>query len=192
MYAYIRGTVAEVSGNSVVLDVGGVGYELFVSMTTLETCRVGETKTLQTYLNVREDEMSLFGFADKAEKALFINLKSVSGIGPKLALTILGGMKLRDLVVNIVSGNSAALGSIKGVGKKTAERIVTELKDKLSKDYDGEVAPQVETTLTGDAEEAAMVLVALGYKKEAAVKAVSEVYSEGMSVNMIVHKAIGR
>lgn len=191
MYAYIRGTVTEVSENSVVLDVGGVGYELFVSMTTLETCTVGEVKTLYTFLNVKEDEMSLFGFADKAEKGLFVHLKSVGGIGPKLALNVLGGMKLRDLIVNIVSGNTSALSGIKGIGKKTAERIVMELKDKLGADYDGSVEPSVETELSGKAEEAATVLVALGYKKDAAVKAVSAVYREELTVNQLVHKALG-
>ncbi len=192
MYAYIKGTVTEVSENVVVLDVGGVGYEIYVSMSTLESCRVGEVKTLYTFLNVKEDEMSLFGFADKAEKKLFISLKSVGGIGPKLALTILGGMKLRDLALNIVSGNSSALSGIKGIGKKTAERIVIELKDKLSADFEGTVETPLETELTGKAEEAAMVLVALGYKREAAIKAVSEVFSEDMTVNQIVHKALGR
>lgn len=191
MYAYIRGTVTEVSENAVVLDVGGVGYELFVSMTTLESCRVGEVKTLYTFLNVKEDEMSLFGFADKAEKGLFIHLKSVNGIGPKLALSVLGGMKLRDLIVNIVSGNTSALSGIKGIGKKTAERIVLDLKDKLSADYDSSVESPATVELTGKAEEAAMVLVALGYKKDAAVKAVSAVYSDELSVNQLVHKALG-
>lgn len=192
MYAYIIGTVAEKAENSVVLETNGIGYELFVSRNTAEGCTVGETQKLHTYLNVKEDEMSLFGFADRAEKGLFLHLISISGVGPKLALAILGGMKLRDLIVNIVSGNATALDSIKGVGKKTAERIIVELKDKLDKDYDGSVQPQEEeVVLGGVAEEAATVLVALGYKKDAASKAISAVYREGLTVNQLVHKALG-
>ena len=191
MYAYINGTVAERSENTVVLDVGGVGYELFVSGNTAEVCTVGERMLLYTHLGVKEDEMSLYGFADKAEKKLFLLLVSVSGIGPKLAMAILGGMRTKELTKHIATGNSAALNGIKGVGKKTSERIVIELKDKLDMaqtDFTDERVAYTE--LDGKAEEAVSVLVALGIKRDAAEKSVLAVFDDGLTVNQIVHKAI--
>ena len=191
MYAYINGTVTERSENTVVLDVGGVGYELFVSANTAEACSVGEQKLLYTHLGVKEDEMSLYGFADKSEKKLFLLLVSVSGIGPKLAMSILGGMKTSELTKQITMGNSAALGCIKGVGKKTSERIVIELKDKLDPlQADFAEARAVYSPLDGKAEEAVSVLVALGIKRDAAEKSVLAVFDDGLTVNQIVHKAI--
>ena len=137
MYAYIQGTVAEVGENTVVLDVGGVGYELNATASAVSSCAVGAVRRLPAYLVVKEDEMSLYGFADMREKNMFLRLIAVSGIGPKLALSVLGGMSVRELSRNIASGNSAALSSIKGVGKRTAERIVVELKDKITESCDG-------------------------------------------------------
>lgn len=190
MYAYMNGAVTEKTENSVVLDVGGVGYELFVSSFTSDACVVGEKMLLRTHLVVKEDEMSLYGFADKSEKVLFLLLVSVSGIGPKLALSILSGMRLNELKRNIVQGNSAALNGIKGVGKKTAERIVIELKEKLDIGYEEVFEERKKATLDGKAEEAVAVLLALGIKRETAEKSVLAAYDDSLTVNQIVHKAI--
>lgn len=190
MYAYIQGTVAEVGENTVVLDVGGVGYELNATASAVYSCAVGAVRRLPTYLVVKEDEMSLYGFADMSEKNMFLRLIAVSGIGPKLALSVLGGMSVRELSRNIASGNSAALLSIKGVGKRTAERIVVELKDKITESCDGAGDAVQKSDLPEKAEEAVGVLVALGFKPDAAVKAVTAAYKEDMTVNQIVHKAI--
>lgn len=191
MYAYIKGLVAERSENTVVLDAGGIGYELFVSANTAETCTVGEEKKLFTHLGVKEDEMSLYGFGDKSEKTMFLQLVSISGIGPKLAISILGGARLRDLKQSIASGNASALNGIKGVGKKTAERIIIELKDKMNVDGSEFISDgPVVSSFSGKAEEAIAVLVALGIKRDTAEKSVALVYDETLTVNQIVHKAI--
>ena len=124
MYAYLKGIVADKGQNELVLDVGGVGYLLSVSMTTLqETPPIGESMKVYTYLSVREDAMDLFGFATQEEKTMFLKLLGVSGIGPKLALAILGAMPLRDLTLAIVMGDVTTLSRAPGVGKKTAQRI---------------------------------------------------------------------
>ena len=190
MYAYLSGTVTEIGGGTAVVDVGGVGYELNISAVLASSLDIGKSVKLQTYLNVKEDEMSLFAFADKIEKAVFLRLISISGIGPKLALSILGGMRTEELVSVIVSGNTAAISGIKGVGKKTAERIVMELREKLDDLGVGHVESRVEEKLGDKANEAVAVLVALGFKQDAAVKAVRLAYSDDLTVNQIVHKAI--
>ena len=191
MYAYLKGTVAEVSENSIVLDVGGIGYELNVSSYTSSLVSVGDSKKFDTYLVVKEDEMSLYAFIDKREKNVFLRLISISGIGPKLALSVLGGMKLDDLVGSIISGNSSAINGIKGVGKKTAERIVMELKDKLD-DISVSYTPlrKPSAPASEKEEEAINILVALGFKQEQAIRAVTSAYREELTVNQIVHKAI--
>ncbi len=190
MYAYLSGTVTEIGDGTAVVDVGGVGYELNISAVLASSLDIGKSVKLQTYLNVKEDEMSLFAFADKIEKAVFLRLISISGIGPKLALSILGGMRTEELVSVIVSGNTAAISGIKGVGKKTAERIVMELREKLDDLGVGHVESRVEEKLGDKANEAVAVLVALGFKQDAAVKAVRLAYSDDLTVNQIVHKAI--
>ncbi len=190
MYAYLSGTVTEIGEGTAVVDVGGVGYELNISAVLASSLDIGKSVKLQTYLNVKEDEMSLFAFADKIEKAVFLRLISISGIGPKLALSILGGMRTEELVSVIVSGNTAAISGIKGVGKKTAERIVMELREKLDDLGVGHVESRVEEKLGDKANEAVAVLVALGFKQDAAVKAVRLAYSDDLTVNQIVHKAI--
>ena len=132
MYAYLNGKVAEKGPNSLVIDVNGVGYLLSVSMNTLqETPPIGENMKVYTLLSVREDAMELFGFASQEEKKMFSRLLAVSGIGPKVALSILGAMPLRDLTLAIVTGDITSLSRAPGVGKKTAQRIALELKEKV-------------------------------------------------------------
>ena len=194
MYAYLKGTVAEKGHNELVLDVGGVGYLLSVSMTTLqETPPGGETMKVYTYLSVREDAMELFGFATKEEKAMFLKLMSVSGIGPKLALAILGAMPLRDLTLAIVTGDAGALSRAPGVGKKTAQRIALELKDKVT-ESDFEAAPVSGTVYTPVQEDAATealaALQALGYTPAEAARAIAHVRGQSDSPNELVRLAL--
>lgn len=189
MYAYIQGEITDASVNSVIVETAGIGYELFVSQNTLRQCQIGEFKRFYTYLAVREDGISLFGFADKKEKDLFLRLIKVSGVGPKGATDILGGMSADELIGAIAAGNASLLCGIKGIGKKTAERIIVELKDKI-----GEPDTQIcipHSQLNDTQEEAAAILVALGYKRDAAEQAVISAYKDGMTVNQTVHKAIG-
>lgn len=189
MYAYIKGKITEAGESTVTIEAGGIGYEAIVSAFTAKKLIVGSDAVLYTYLSVREDGISLFGFSSVAEKSLFMRLIGVSGIGPKGAVAILGGMSTEELCACIASGNASALSCIKGVGKKTAERIVMELKDKVSADG---AAVQTDTKPPeGVAAEAVEVLVALGYKRDAAERAVKAAYKDGMNVNQTVHKAIG-
>lgn len=194
MYAYLNGLVAEKGQNSLVMDVGGVGYLLSVSMNTLqETPPVGEKMKVYTVLSVREDAMELFGFASREEKDMFNRLLTVSGIGPKVALSILGAMPLRDLTLAIVTGDVTSLSRAPGVGKKTAQRLALELRDKVEQsdlDYapanGGPVTPVQEDA----AQEALAALQALGYTASEAARAVSQVRGQSDSANELVRLAL--
>lgn len=194
MYAYLKGRVADKGQKELVLDVGGVGYQLSVSMTTLqETPPAGETMKVFTYLSVREDAMELFGFATQEEKSMFLKLLGVSGIGPKLALAILGAMPLRDLTLAIVMGDVTALSRAPGVGKKTAQRIALELKERISQD-DLAAAPVSGTAFTPQQEDAATealsALQALGYTAAEAARAIQQVRGQSDSPNELVRLAL--
>ncbi len=134
MIAFLVGTIEYKNENTLILDVNGVGYELAISNNTLLTLpNVGETVKVLTYLQVSENTgVTLYGFGSEEEKSLFLKLITVTGIGPKIAIGILSGMKLSDLIVAIINEDSNSLSKIKGLGKKGAERICLELKDKVS------------------------------------------------------------
>ena len=195
MYAYLNGKVAEKGPNSLVIDVNGVGYLLNVSMNTLqETPPVGESMKAYTGLSVKEDAMELFGFATQEEKRLFIRLLAVSGIGPKVALSILGSMPLRDLTLAIVTGDITALSRAPGVGKKTAQRIALELKEKVDESdltfASGAPAASFTPVQEDAAQEALAALQALGYTAAEAAKAVSQVRGQSDSANELVRLAL--
>ncbi len=194
MYAYLNGRVAEKGQNSLVIDVGGVGYLLSVSMNTLqETPPVGEPMKAYTYLSAREDAMELFGFASAEEKSMFARLLTVSGIGPKVALSILGSMPLRDLTLAIVTGDITALSRAPGVGKKTAQRIALELKEKVDQsdlDYAPGASGPVTPIQEDAAQEALAALQALGYTAAEAARAVSQVRGQSDSANELVRLAL--
>ena len=132
MIAFLVGTIEEKYENTLIMDVNGVGYELSISNNTLVSLPdVNETAKVLSYLQIREDGISLFGFATPEEKQIFMQLITVSGVGPKMAITILSGMKISDLIIAISREDVTLLSKIKGLGKKTAERICLELKDKI-------------------------------------------------------------
>ncbi len=132
MYAFISGIIEEKTENTIVVNCNGIGYEIIVSATTLNALSaVGQMATVLTYLHVREDAFQLFGFASKDEKALFLQLITVSGIGAKSAIQLLSGTSVNGLITAIITGDVKLIASIKGIGKKTAERIILELKGKL-------------------------------------------------------------
>ncbi len=179
MYAFIEGKVCEKAGGQLVLLAGGVGYLLNCSMTTLQAApATGETMRCYTYLAVREDAMELYGFATKEEKSMFLSLLSISGVGAKMALGLLGAMPLRDLNLAILLGDVNALSRAPGIGKKTAQRIALELKDKVSQaDVNapaGNAAAPV-LTVTDNLAEALEALVALGYTANEARTALAQV-----------------
>jgi len=147
MIAYLRGTILEKHPNQIILEAAGVGYDIQIPISTFTALPdQGATAALRIYTHVREDALLLFGFATSEEKAVFERLISVSGIGPKLAITVLSGLPTPELIAAIRSSDLARLVRIPGVGKKTAERIVLELKDKLmSVDAAGKPTPAMET-----------------------------------------------
>lgn len=133
MISFLVGNIEEKKENYVVIDVNGVGFEVFVSNNTLVSLPMpGENAKIYTYMAVREDGIFLFGFSSLEERDVFNKLITVSGVGPKLAITILSGLSLSDLIVAIINEDSKLLSKIKGLGKKTAERLCLELKDKLN------------------------------------------------------------
>lgn len=132
MIAFLHGTLAEKTPSTVVLDVQGVGYELFISLSTYDRLpATGSKCRLLTYYHVRQDTQVLFGFAQAEEKQMFERLINVNGVGPKLALSVLSGLTVAELVAAIAESNVKRISSVHGVGKKTAERIVVELRDKV-------------------------------------------------------------
>ena len=181
MYAFIEGEVCEKLNGSLVLLASGVGWQLNCSNNTLQAAPpLGEKMRCYTYLSVREDAMELFGFATREEKEMFLQLTSVSGIGPKTALGVLGAMPLRDLYLAILLGDVNALSRAPGIGKKTAQRIALELKDKISQaDVSAAVPAQASAAapaLSPDAvTEAIEAMIALGYSSTEARNAISQV-----------------
>lgn len=173
MIAHLRGQILSKSPNSIVVDCNGVGYELAISVTTFtDLGNEGAEAKLHVHTHVREDALALFGFSELAEKRLFEKLLTISGIGPKLAITVLSGISAERLVGAIRAGDHATLTKIPGIGKKTAERVVLELKDKLD-DMTG-IAPQQHAapSLGVAADDVLSAMVNLGYPRPAAQKAV--------------------
>jgi len=170
--ARLTGTLVEVKPNSVVLDAGGVGYEIAIPLGTFAALPpAGEKAVLHVHTHVREDALQLFGFATREEKIVFERLLTVSGIGPKVALTVLSGLPLPELVGAIASQNARLLATIPGVGKKLAERLGLELKEKLAGFTAAPGAPPAKTSLVDDAVGA---LLNLGYKAVQAEQAVEK------------------
>ncbi len=188
MFNYIIGEIVLKSENSVVVENNSVGFEIFVSQSTLLSLpSIGSVAKIYTYLNVREDEMSLFGFSTLEEKEMFLKLISISGIGPKVALSILSGIRLSDLSIAIKTEDIKVLSTIKGLGKKTAERIVLELKDKISViGFNEENVPMLNESAIDEATEA---LVALGINKNEAYRLARENARENDKAEEIITRA---
>jgi Holliday junction DNA helicase RuvA len=171
--AHIRGQILSKSPNAVVIDCNGVGYELAISVSTFtELPAEGKEAKLHVHTHVREDALLLFGFAELAEKRLFEKLLTISGIGPKLAITVLSGISSERLVGAIRGGDHATLTKIPGIGKKTAERVVLELKDKLDDMVGFTPDSGAPLSLGGAADDVLSALVNLGYARPIAQKAV--------------------
>ena len=178
MIAHLRGKLITRYPNQAIVDVGGVGYDVAISVPTFsELPPLGSEVSLEIHTHVREDRIALYGFLRAEEKQLFQKLITVSGIGPKLGITILSGMPA-DEMVNAIGGNDVArLTKIPGIGKKTAERMVLELRDKLPVSKAGQA--QVAPPLSAVQEDVLSALVNLGYQRSAAEKALSAVEKNG-------------
>ena len=172
MIARLSGTVLEKHPMRVVVDVGGVGYDVHVPLSSFSAIgEPGSTLALRVHTHVREDALMLFGFTTQTELIVFEKLIAVSGIGPRLALAVLSGLPPNELVTAITRSDVGQLTRIPGIGKKTAERIVLELKDKLGAGVSGEPA----TAASGPREDLLSALVNLGYHRPTAEKAVDDV-----------------
>ena len=191
MYAYIRGTVDEKNPDRVVIEAAGVGYELICSDATLRQLSVGDEAKLLTHFNVSQDgTVTLYGFMTSDERAMFRRLIAVNRVGPKLALGILSKLNPADIAMAIVTQNAAAFDRIPGLGKKTAARLLLELKEKVTEDTMGSVsAPQMAEGSVDMRTEAIAALVALGYDGVSAGRAVSSV-GECARVEDMITKAL--
>ena len=174
MIARLRGTPAGRSADGLVLDVGGVGYLVAATPPVLRQAESGGEVVVETYLHVREDTMQLYGFADRAERELFTQLLTVTGIGPKVALAVVSGSPVADLRRAIALGDHARFQVIPGIGKKTAERIVLELKEKVA------IADAIATSASGTSSDfvARDALVELGYSILEAEQALASIDPE--------------
>ena len=194
MFAFIEGQVCEKANGTLILLSSGIGWQISCSMNTLQNApAAGETMRCYTYLSVREDAVELFGFSSKEEKELFLQLTSVSGIGPKTALGVLGSMPIRDLSLAILLGDTAALSRAPGIGKKTAQRIALELKDKITQADVSAAADSAAPAVlpaTDNVMEAVEALVALGYSPTEARNAVSGVRNQSDKPEELIRLAL--
>ena len=191
MIDQISGKIISINDNYVVLEVGGFGMKVNVSATFASKLVNEELITLVTYLNVREDALDLYGFKNESERNLFLMLISISGIGPKLALSILSGVELKELKSNILSGDIKSLTSIPGVGAKTAKRIIIELKDKLSKTTTTELGFE-DNFASKISKDVLSALVGLGYSESIAIEVIKRINpaNSGKSIESLIKEAL--
>ncbi len=205
MIAFVKGPLVQIEEDMVVVEAGSVGLEVRVPLSVLERLpALGQTVTLYTYFQVKEDGMSLYGFLDRQDKAVFKQLLGVNGVGPKGALGILSALRPDDLRLAILSGDAKAISRAPGIGAKTAQRVILDLKDKVSMEQVTESwmlangAGQPKTAgeaggagLSGAAGEAVQALTALGYTNMEAAKAVKKVeLKEGMTAEEVLKAAL--
>ncbi|HEX9960679.1 MAG TPA: Holliday junction branch migration protein RuvA [Pyrinomonadaceae bacterium] len=201
MIAYLSGKLLEKQATSVIIEVGGVGYEVTIPLSTFyELGEEGADVSLRIYTHVREDILQLFGFKSEREKQLYLKLISVQGIGAKSGISMLSGMSAEEIVTAIRTDNLARLTSIPGVGKKTAERLVIELRDKLN-EFTAQSAleraasggsAQAEAPADAVFDDALSALVNLGYQRNAAEKALKQAIKDGteISVQKLLRKSL--
>ena len=199
LIAFISGKLCGLSENSVIIDNNGIGYLIYVSAATLSKMpSPGADVKLFTHLNVKEDDMSLYGFCDMDELDMFVLLRSVSGIGPKVALSVLSSISPKELGLAIVTDDIKTLSKAQGIGKKIAERLVLELRDKIKTDSliqktGIDISPQQQLKASSnERQDAVDALLALGHSKSEAVRTVMEVAEEGMATDVIIRMALKR
>jgi len=202
MIAHLSGTLLSKEPNAVILDVGGVGYEVTIPISTFyDLEEPGSNVKLRIYTHVREDALQLYGFKTLRERELFMRLISVSGIGPRLGITLLSGMSADEMIASIRTNNLARLTLIPGVGRKTAERLVMELRDKVAALSSAELEEELGGAPAGGAgvttedsmrSDVLSALLNLGYQRGAAEKAVTAALDEGgdISVEVILRRSL--
>ena len=200
MYAYIKGIVADRNDQQIVIENNGIGYIINCPLgISAEIGGLGEEVTVYLYQSVKEDDISLYGFNSRDQKEMFLKLITVSGIGPKVAHTICASLSAEQIAAAVMSNNVALLTGVKGLGKKTAERIILELKDKLKAQLGASASVSVTPVAVaaagggGDAgvmQDAVGALVVLGYKDQEAADAVTAAYEDGIGLEDLIRKAL--
>jgi len=201
MIAHLSGTLLSKHATSVILDVGGVGYEVSIPLSTFyDLAEIGSIVQLRIYTHVREDALQLFGFKTARERELFLRIISVSGIGPKLGITLMSGMSADEMIESIRTNNLARLVLIPGIGRKTAERLVIELREKMAAlategaDDENRLAPAGPAPISEDGvrSDALSALLNLGYQRSAAEKAIDNVMRETpeLSVETVLRSSL--
>ncbi len=201
MIAHLSGTLLVKQATSVIIDVGGVGYEVTIPLSTFYDLEdAGAPVQLRIYTHVREDVLQLYGFKTARERELFLRLISVTGIGPKLGIAMIGIMSADEMIAAIRTDNLARLTSIPGVGKKTAERLVIELRDKISalsspaleEEFASQTGKNARASEDAVREDSLSALLNLGYQKAAAEKAINTAMQEGgdISVQVILRRCL--
>lgn len=196
MYAYIKGKLEYKYNDCIVVEANGIGFEITVPLSTVENIgSAGEEVKVYTSLHVREDVMALYGFSTREELKMFELLKTVSGVGPKMAVSVLSSVSVSKFALAVITDDIKTLTQVQGIGKKTAQRIILELKDKIKKEQltplsegQSEINDAVEKASRKF--EAVNALMVLGYTAGEAEKAVLKVYSEDMELEMIIKNAL--
>lgn len=194
MISYIKGTVKYLSNEEVIIERDGIGFGILTSQNVINKLRIDDNVTLFTHMHVREDDISLFGFLSQDEKSIFRQLISISGIGPKGALAILSTLSIDELRIAVLSEDYKAIAKANGIGTKTAQRVVIDLKDKLKLEDilpDAEGLVQEEGIGNDNMAEAALALTSLGYSNLEALRALKKVKNnENMSVEELLKAAL--
>lgn len=195
MIDYIKGEVAELTPTNVTVECNGIGYQLNISLNTYGAISQLSTTKLYVYESIRDDAHVLFGFKDKHERELFLYLISVSGVGPSTARIILSSLNLRELENVIATENAAVLQSVKGIGSKTAQRIIVDLKDKIKiTDESGTIQLSTKSDLSETGHAAVSALVMLGFVQTTSQKVVSKILKESptLTIEAVIKEALKR
>ncbi|MBP5661920.1 MAG: Holliday junction branch migration protein RuvA [Clostridia bacterium] len=193
MYAFINGTIEETDAAGVVIQTGGIGYLLQCPAGVMNTVKVGQTVKLYTYQAVREDAITLYGFLTRQDRTMFLRLVSVSGIGPKIALQVLSSLSAGELAIALVSGDASALTHVPGIGKKTAQRLILELREKVDNDEltHGITPPSAGATPASSImNDAVYALAALGYSTQEASRAAEAVSADCKTTEEIIRAVL--
>ena len=192
MISFVKGELAEILDGKIVVETGGLGIEINVPASVMEELPViGEEVKIYTYFRVSEDAMSLYGFNSRRDLAMFEQLIGVSGIGPKGALSILSAMNPDELRMAIITGDDKLIATAPGIGAKTAQRVIIDLKDKVSRDDIAGVIPTVNnTSVNSDAAEVIEALVNLGYGRSEASRIIRSIAADGMDAEQMLKEAL--
>lgn len=193
MFEYIKGTLEEMLEDSIVIESNNIGYKIYTSVQTLnQLFTIGSKIKIYIHMNIKEDDISLYGFFTKEERNLYRKLISVSGVGPRAAIGILSVYNVKDIIWSIIGEDIKSLTKAPGIGKKMAQRIILELKDKLKEEQNGilEISTQNMSGDTTIKDEAVGALIALGYPSSQSHQVITSIFKEGLDVETLIKKAL--